>query len=319
MKKLCCLFLCLLTILASFCILPASAVSPPIFTQIDLDGDYSDYPEGTVAVGKTMATNAIHAYAVNGSQLNAIDETEIEDLQPSDSINSVFDVDDRVQVTNTSISPYSSIGVVVATFGETATRSTAFLISPNVALTAGHNLFDGDSYAWATSVTFYAGANGTLESAQATANAVEIIVSKPWKTQDSGKDNYDWGLIRLDSNIGNTCGYFDFQFVPHSMANMSVTLTGYPSMNNTSVFNMYQATGAITSCTEYRFECRIDASSGQSGSPVYYYDSSMQKYRAVGIYIGSYENSGSSTDYNVGVRFTSSLYSFVLAYKNVYA
>lgn len=69
--------------------------------------------------------------------------------------------DERVRINNTSVFPYSTVAYMNITFPNGSVQAgTAFMIYKNVALTAGHCLYNSSKGGWATSVTIYPGKNG---------------------------------------------------------------------------------------------------------------------------------------------------------------
>ena len=329
----------------------------------DLAGtlEMTSSPSGAVAIGKNLSTGSTYYYRVNGDILaNNTDVSRSTDgMIPAEvayqygetaSPTQIIYGDDRVKVTDTSTLPYSAIAYVHAVFtvdaasGATITTfGTAWMFSPDAAATAAHVIYHED-YGWATQVIVTPGLcldpplistgpyiNGPFGCAVAT----EIAVSTQWfdsitPESDSPSYYHDWGVIRLNTSIGNNSGYLGFHYcsynlVPSNLAEgenlRSVMVSGYASDRNalgdTSTINdeyfQYVSSGYIvgditenTSIPTYRrIEHRADTTDGQSGAPLIYEGKSIGFARGATM-LGAIENA------DLGI--TSQLYSFLLAY-----
>ncbi len=308
-------------------------------------------PEGAVAVGYNYAARTEVYYRVNGATLPFPNGYPYEDeLLDGDTASPdvIIGSNDRQIVTNTQTMPFSAIAYIEIHYanGDSA-RGTAFMISPNVAMTAAHCLFNQgcshDSANWAVSVEVYPGMSGYLEP-YGVAYATEVVVGAPYYTESKafGEDMtesgviyctcgettlssyYDWGFIRLDRNIGEQCGYFGYYY-NNQTTGINLTLTGYPS--NTEDWLQYTASGtSINSSSHavanldqtYVMFCNIDATGGQSGSPIYRYNGVNNNYLVYAVYNTGYAHTDENDGIvNQGCRITSQLYSFILAYTSL--
>lgn len=356
-KRLLCLFMsicmCLsLSLFAHAENIEGPITTEPIVTQPTLE--VSSVPQGAVAVGKVLKENHdlyptkekgdINYYRVSGATMSLTNNvpTYVPGYSPNGSqtiLNNVYSpsavigAENRVQVTNTEQMPYSAIIYLEVEFPNKTQndRATAFLISENVALTTAHNLYDEAEGGWAEIKQIVPGKNGAsfFNNPYGSCDAIEIVVSAPW--YESRNIDYDWGLILLDESIGSETGYLGFQFIPRSMIGMNVILTGYP---NASEYRYYQWTHSgvieipdlyadlpqenLDYFYEYIITYEIDASGGQSGAPIYYL-SDAGSWIAVGIHTNEVRDKITGEPlHNEGLRFTSSLYSFVLAFRSQY-
>lgn len=188
----------------------------------------------------------------------------------------VIGSDNRTKITNTTSSPYYGIAYLSITMenGDTF-RGTGFMISPNTMLTAGHCLKSPTSKA--KSVTIYPGRNGS--SKPITAKMTKYYVD----TKYTGSQvDWDYGIIVLDSNVGNTTGWFGLHGTSgSSLGTSSITVTGYPG--DLSGYYMWTCGGTVSNITTNRFKHTADTAGGESGAPTYFYNNTYG-HQAVGIH-----------------------------------
>ena len=136
---------------------------------------------------------------------NSIIETD-DRTQPTTSPDSIIGTDDRTQITSTSSWPYSAICHLQMKFpnGNTYVGS-ATMYDKNVAVTAGHCLYSEEDGGWATSVLVVPGMNG---NSMPFGSAYATTISVPQGWTQNGSSDYDWGVIKLNTNIGENTGYF---------------------------------------------------------------------------------------------------------------
>lgn len=189
---------------------------------------------------------------------------------------SVIGTDDRTQISNTTVHPYYGIAYLSITMEDGKTyRGTGFMISPNTMLTAGHCLKEKTTKA--KSIEVYPGRNGNSKP-------VSGFVTKYYvDTKYTGSEaEWDYGIMVLNSNIGNTTGWFGLHGTTgSSLGTSSVRVTGYPA--DKSGYNMWTCAGTVSNITTNRFMHTADTYGGESGSPTYFYNGNYG-YQAVGIH-----------------------------------
>ena len=184
--------------------------------------------------------------------------------------------DERTKITNTTSSPYYGIAYLSITMEDGKTyRGTGFMISPNTMLTAGHCLKSSTSKA--KSVTVYPGRNGT--SKPITAKMTKYYVDTKYTGSEA---DWDYGIMVLDSNVGNTTGWFGLHGTSGSrIGTTNVKVTGYPA--DLDGYYMWTCGGTVSNITTNRFQHTADTAGGESGSPTYFYNGSYGN-QAVGIH-----------------------------------
>ena len=211
------------------------------------------------------------------------------------SAQSVYGKDNRTVISNTTSSPYYGIAYLNVTFTNNKTyRGTAFMISQNVMLTAGHNLYKSGYKV--KSIVIYPGRSGDYIPKKVTATKF-YLDTKYTGTQP----DWDYGIIVLNSNIRKTTGWFGLHATSDakSIGIQKVTVTGYPS--DLAGRKMWRDVGTVSSVTSNRFKHNADTYKGNSGSPSYAY-SSTYGYQVYGIHT----NGG-----NYSRRITKSLFDWL--------
>lgn len=186
-------------------------------------------------------------------------------------------------------------------------RASGFLIGPSTVATAGHVIYSGGKFA-VDIVVIPARAGSSYPYGTAGYNGA--VVSSGWYDNEDG--NYDWGIIELDSNLGDSVGWLGLETKTTSYNGKSVMSNGYPkTVNGTTKHTMYRTNGTVSSSQTYKlYSQNTNAAGGMSGGPLYYYSSSTG-YTAIGISTTGGSNS------NGYIRITRELYDIFLSYRNV--
>ncbi|MBQ6714712.1 MAG: trypsin-like serine protease [Clostridia bacterium] len=208
--------------------------------------------------------------------------------------------------------PYRTTVYIQCELNGTLLRGTGFMIGPCAVATAAHVIFDIDTDEFVeNAVVFPARTNNSTPYGSANASAYMI----PTGYSDSGNsNNYDWGIIELESNIGDTVGYMGIATKTSSYNGTSISLTGYPatvSGNTTRV--MYRSDGTISNSATYTLSStNTNTSGGMSGGPVYY-NKSGAGYTAIGIISGG-NNSGTQNKF---ARITREVFDLFGTYRDI--
>ena len=187
------------------------------------------------------------------------------------------------------------------------------MIGPDLAATAGHCVYDyyGESnhnaHGLAKSIKVIPGRDGDTEPYGST-YAKNVIYETSWK--GSGNVQEDWGLLKLNSRIGEKCGSMGFACSDDysGWVGKYVTVTGYPNPYNKN-WKLYTHREQVKSAKPLYMTYAVDTEAGQSGAPVIEDGTGY----AIGIHHGgdSVEHSG----YNLGVNITRARFNTFKSYR----
>ncbi len=227
-----------------------------------------------------------------------ITEEIFEESEPyyPDNIERIIGPDDRIRVKDPYVYPYSAIAYmdVHASCG-CSWSCTGFMVNKDRLLTAAHCLVCTDHGQWADKISFYFGWRGRGYSYKYAGKWTAWVGN----TYRNGTTDfaYDWGCVRLASNVGETTGWFGTRW---SMSDSKYTSTwvyvaGYRGADLT-----YDQ-GYIDYVTDDNIYYQMDQISGNSGGPIFDWE-----YYAVGIINGANLRDNVVTTH-VGHRLTSKI------------
>lgn len=252
--------------------------------------DYENYSYRGSNSNKVSLTSNDIELDVNDSELNDIL------LNDDISLTSTL-VDNRVKITNTTVYPYCTFGYLRSKFNSSVSTinysiisfGSSFLVGSNILLTAAHCVYgdkfideydDGlDKSTFAASINVYFG--GQYD--ENTTSSSEFYKSYSWTAKvksvhipieyyQNESDSYDWAIIELDTNLGDTLGYSSL--LPNWYEEgYSITSYGYPGDKryaSNDYTQLYKTSGKITGITDDECMYITDAyaTHGQSGSPL---------------------------------------------------
>ncbi len=122
-------------------------------------------------------------------------------------------------------------------------RGTGFMLGPNTVATCGHCIYNTEygEDNWANSVIVTPARAGT-SSPYESATSTTMEVGGNWANNQDETD--DWGIIRLNTNLGNSVGWLGLRTQSASYNGTSVNVNGYPKLydsDGNEIFIMYRA------------------------------------------------------------------------------
>lgn len=169
--------------------------------------------------------------------------------------------DTRIQITDTEEAPFRWIGRIQFSSPEGKKYTcTGSLIGKDTVITAGHCLARN-----ASNISFTPGLNHN-ESPFPITLATQVWYDKNFNQKLPGQD---WGIIKLDTPIGNEIGWFGMKTPTNTeleQHNAAATIIGYPG--DKPADSMWRGRDKITNVTEQEVFYKTDTFTGQSGAPV---------------------------------------------------
>lgn len=213
--------------------------------------------------------------------------------------NSIIGKDERIRINSTTTYPYSAICHLTIMWPDgTSTDGTAWMYWEDIAITAGHCVYSIEHGGWAESIIVRPGANGSY-SPYGYVYATTLHTSTKWV--DEANWEYDYGVLELSSDIGNSTGWFGTSWTIWWLEGTDVTVTGYSDENYREMWAM---SGEVTNSTTRKVYYEIDTVEGQSGAPVYKSDHTVIAIHAYG-----------GTSNNSATRITSGLFDYFHSFR----
>lgn len=258
-------------------------------------------------------SNAVEGFVKGYDPFDGADDSSLDDdLQ-------TYMNNNRVTVDDPTSNLYSRciVHLTIKMSDNRTAYGSGFLIRSNVVVTAGHVVFDKEysESGWASSITVTPSARPTgVTAPYGTAQSTTLICGLEWaKNFDY---DYDWGVIILDSNIGDQTGWFGLYYQSNSYNGTKVRVNGYDKYRY-----QYTVSGTITTSKSRTIEStNIYVDEGMSGGPCYIY-SSEYGYVAIGIIsrYDSYDEGGWYHSDSYFRRINKTLYENLLSYCEEYA
>ena len=194
-------------------------------------------------------------------------------------------------------------------------RGTGFVVGPNTVVTAGH-VINNKNYGkeninhenWAYKVVVYPARSG-FTCPYGSASSTELICSTEWTNNQNA--DHDWGIIRLDKNIGDDTGWLGLYYQSSSFHGTTIDYAGYPTMSleYRYLYRGYaRQTNFGSSGLVYAGD-GVTATGGMSGSPAFIYRN-QSGYTAIGIVVHSCEGGFGY------VKLSEWLYNELVSYRN---
>ena len=201
----------------------------------------------------------------------------------------VHDDDGRRAADATSY-PYRAVFRVISHF-DAPEQGTAFLVSNQTMLTAGHCIVQAETGQRVPRLEVYDGSGRGY--------AVEkTTFLKEWHTTRA--DSTDIGFIKLRDPIGLRRGFFGTRSFPDKEISGKFAVSGYPDDLQTGV--QYFSLGNIVKSDPSFFFYDVDTEEGQSGAPLFYTSNGVAT--AIGIHI---QGATGDRESNMALRLTPAL------------
>lgn len=219
--------------------------------------------------------------------------------------------DNRIRVPNTTIYPYRAVGLLLTERGS----CSATLIGPRTLVTAAHCVYSHEKGGWANETVFYPGANGEGNFPYRGYDYQESTIPQGyidnWQGFYGSVVPWDIAVITLQEAAGDDVGWLGFS--ENNGRDFGAYNIGYPGdkpfgsqWRDKCDVSSFEIAG-----TEYIHRC--DTKPGSSGSSMYRYvkNGSQEERYVEGINVAEVETGNRSTNYNIGVLFTTGYFDFI--------
>eukprot|EP01026_Neomeris_dumetosa_P006031 TRINITY_DN1186_c1_g1_i1.p1 TRINITY_DN1186_c1_g1~~TRINITY_DN1186_c1_g1_i1.p1 ORF type:complete len:327 (+),score=22.16 TRINITY_DN1186_c1_g1_i1:141-1121(+) len=188
-------------------------------------------------------------------------------------LETVIGIDGRQYVVDTTRYPYRTIGRLVYQCGSSYYTCTATLVGPRTIITAAHCIV-WEEYRRSCSNFMFSPGQQQSYKPFGTFGVVSVSYSSKY-LDNPNSDNFDFGVLTLDTDIGSLIGWMTFGYDCSDVVQDLLT-AGYPADLDESSSTMYYDdcyNQGVDACySGYTFKHTCDTSGGQSGSPMFTYD-----------------------------------------------
>lgn len=202
----------------------------------------------------------------------------------------VFGNDDRVQIKNTKVYPFSAIGYLESKSAKTGNYSScsATLIGPRTLLTAAHCLYSHEDQDWLTDFLFVPALNGSTADdapfgafSYDTAYILQGYIGN-YQGYYGSVVPWDLGVVTLKQDVGNSLGWLGYANFDN-LGDFTANIVGYPG--DKPMGTMWRATCEVLAenigSENFMYDC--DTYPGSSGSSVYAYDNNSKSRIITGV------------------------------------
>jgi V8-like Glu-specific endopeptidase len=300
---------------------PSDPAIRDIFYQ---SGDFSSYYDSLTTIRSTSCfpgddekDNFSSSIKYEQTQLDipvaSIEEGKLETDEFPKTSKEKKNFDGRTQVGWPKIQewPYRSHGHLIMKYDYGTHTGSGVLVGPHHVLTAAHNLYDHNR-GWAQEVLF-APARYEGKYPYGECKGCILLVPQKWSAKSKERESYDFGIVILDSAIGQFTGWIGLLSLPDNLMRESlVTITGYPiekGIGNYYSTQMWEMRGCIKAISDHQLFYDIDTSEGQSGGSIWGKWPEFEGYYTAGVHVCSEIEPGEG---NRGIRLTEDKFGLIV-------
>jgi glutamyl endopeptidase len=191
------------------------------------------------------------------------------------------------------------------------------LIGWDTVLTAGHCVHSGGGGGvWSTNVVVYPGRDGA-SAPYGSCGASWLASVGGWVS--NADERYDYGVIKLDCDVGNAVGWFGFWWQDTSLKNLPTIVSGYPG---DKPLELWAAFDQVRVCQTLQTFYKADTIGGVSGSPAWQPRPAGSSGCANGPCVHSIHGygihgiTGAHSSHNHGARITKAVFNNLVTWKS---
>jgi glutamyl endopeptidase len=213
---------------------------------------------------------------------------------------SIIGTDDRYQIGNTTVHPYSAVVEIVLPSGFGA--CTGWMYAPNMVATAGHCVYDAaNGWLDTRAMKVWPGINGSTATAPyGSCGVVKSYAPAGWTNGQN--EAFDYAALRLDCTVGNQTGVLNYGLQP--TVGYQTRVCGYPSDKPTDT--QWCGDDQVRAADAYQVFYANDTIRRMSGGPVLGYTSSGWSVIAIHT-MNVHGTAPNHSSYNHGTRITATV------------
>jgi glutamyl endopeptidase len=210
--------------------------------------------------------------------------------------------------------PYRAIGLLTYTQDGADYMCTAWLISKDTVATAGHCVYQ---FGWSTNVRFYPAYNaGVAPFGSCSGRRLFAVARWVQGAFDSSSQDFDYGAVKLNCDIGKTTGWLGYYATADSLAGLPVLLMGYAG-DKSPPKSLWGAAGSIAVSERRVIRYQLDTGGGQSGAPLIEADRGASRAKCFGTcVVGIHTYGDLSGGNNSGTRINQAVADNLTTWKN---
>jgi V8-like Glu-specific endopeptidase len=212
----------------------------------------------------------------------------------------VLGADERTRIIDTEDAPWRMICALAIDGPWGSFIGTGWLAGPRTIVTAGHCVYDTKQMGgWANKIVISPGRDGN-ELPFDTVESTKFSTTNIWKSKED--PDFDVAAIHLSRSLGDELGWFQVaSLTDDQLRNYMVNVSGYPGDRGHGT-EQWWAKNRIREATPRRIFYEVDTFGGQSGGPVYIYESVDKPPVVLGIHAYGIGASLSGTSLNSAPR-----------------
>lgn len=195
---------------------------------------------------------------------------------------SIIGADNRTRILETEFAPWRMICALRILSPFNTLVGTAWLVGARTLITAGHCVYDEFQMGgWASMIEVSPGRDGG-EFPFGTIRATRFATVDRWINERN--PDFDYAAIHLDEPLGEWVGWFATLALPaQDLLNYNVNVSGYPADRGNGQEQWFSS-NRVLHVNERRLFYEVDTYGGQSGAPVWIYETDDGFPTVVGIH-----------------------------------